>query len=208
MKLTYIKAKRVIDIVLAVFLAVLFLPIWFIIPILIKLDSPGSVFFKHRRVGKNGKLFWLYKFRTMIQDADEILHKKNPELLKKFKDGDWKLKDDPRITKLGKLIRNLTIDEFPQLLNVLKGEMSVVGPRAYVKEELNEQVNKYPKTKGLIKEILLVKPGITGPWQTSGRNVIPFDKRAKMDVEYVRRDNFWKDLEILLKTPMAMISKW
>jgi len=208
MKLTYIKAKRVIDIVLAVFLAVLFLPIWFIIPILIKLDSPGSVFFKHRRVGKNGKLFWLYKFRTMIQDADEILHKKNPELLKKFKDGDWKLKDDPRITKLGKLIRNLTIDEFPQLLNVLEGEMSVVGPRAYVKRELNEQVKKYPKTKGLIKEILLVKPGITGPWQTSGRNIVPFDKRAKMDVEYVRRHNFWKDLEILLKTPMAMVSKW
>ena len=208
MKLTYIEAKRVIDIVLAIFLAVLFLPIWFIVPILIKLDSPGPVFFKHRRVGKQGKLFWLYKFRTMVQDADEILHKKDPELLKEFKAGDWKLKNDPRITKLGKLIRNLTIDEFPQLLNVLKGEMSIVGPRAYVKKELNEQAKKYPKTKELIKEILLVKPGITGPWQTSGRNIVPFDKRARMDVEYIRRDNFWKDLEILLKTPMAMISKW
>ena len=208
MKLAYIQAKRVIDIVLVVFLAVLFLPIWFIIPILIKLDSPGPVFFKHRRVGKNGKLFWLYKFRTMVQDADEILHKKDPELLKEFKAGDWKLRNDPRITKLGKLIRNLTIDEFPQLLNVLKGEMSVVGPRAYVKKELNEQAKKYPKTKELIKKILLVKPGITGPWQTSGRNVVPFDKRAKMDVEYVKRHNFWKDLEILLKTPRAMISKW
>ena len=208
MQVTYDQVKRVMDIILAIILAIIFLPIWFIIPILIKLDSPGSIFYRHRRVGKDGKEFWLYKFRTMINNADEILYKQNPKLLKKFKEGDWKLKNDPRITRLGRLVRNLTIDEFPQLLNVFKGEMSIVGPRAYIKEELKEQKKKYPKTKRLIKEILAVKPGITGPWQTSGRNEISFDRRAKMDVEYARSYNFWTDWKILLKTPRAMISKW
>lgn len=208
MIVAYDHIKRVLDIVLALILGFLFLPFWFVIPILIKLDSPGPIFYKHRRVGMGGKEFWLYKFRTMVLDADEILHKKNPELLKEFKDGDWKLKNDPRITKLGKLIRNLTIDEFPQLFNVLKGEMSIVGPRAYIKKELYEQVKKYPKTGALIGEFLKVKPGITGPWQTSGRNEVPFDKRAKMDVQYAGEYNFWKDLEILMRTPKAMISKW
>lgn len=193
---------------MAIGLAVVFLPVWFIIPVLIKLDSPGPVFYKHRRVGKGGKEFWLYKFRTMVREADEILYKKDPKLLKKFKEGDWKLKNDPRITKLGRLIRNLTIDEFPQLYNVLKGEMSLIGPRAYIKKELDEQARKYPKTKKLIKEILKVKPGITGPWQTSGRNVVPFDKRAKMDVEYAKGYSLLSDLKILFKTPKAMISKW
>lgn len=206
--MTYDFFKRLIDIVLAVVLAIIFLPIWIILPILIKLDSSGPVFYRHARVGKNGRQFWLYKFRSMVVNADEILYKKNPELLKKFKKGDWKLKNDPRITKLGRLVRNLTIDEFPQLWNVLKGEMSIVGPRAYIQKELNEQVKKYPQTKKLIKEILTVKPGITGPWQTSGRNEVPFNKRAKMDVEYVKSYNFFKDLLILLKTPRAMISKW
>jgi len=208
MKATCNYIKRGVDLVLAFVLTMVFLPIWFIVPILIKLDSPGPVFYRHRRAGRKGKEFWLYKFRTMVVDADDILYKRNPELLKKFKAGDWKLKDDPRITKLGKLIRNLTIDEFPQLWNVLKGEMSIVGPRAYIKKELEEQVGKYPKTKAMIEEILSVKPGITGPWQTSGRNIVPFDKRARMDIEYARHYNMWRDLVILFKTPKAMISKW
>lgn len=208
MKRTYDQVKRVTDIILAIVLAIVFFPVWLIIPLLIKLDSPGSVFFRHRRVGKDGRQFWLYKFRTMVENADEILHRQDPELLKKFKAGDWKLKDDPRVTKLGRLIRNLTIDEFPQLWNVLKGEMSIIGPRAYIKKELEEQGKKYPKTKPWIPIILSVRPGITGPWQTSGRNEIPFDKRAKMDVQYARDYGFWGDLKILLKTPQAMISKW
>jgi len=200
--------KRILDIVSALGLFILFFPVWLIIPILIKLDSPGPVFYRHKRVGKDGVDFWLYKFRTMVENADEILHQQNPELLKKFKENDWKLANDPRITPLGKLIRNLTLDEFPQLWNVLKGDMSLVGPRAYLRKEIEEQTKKYPKTKVYINDILSVKPGITGPWQTSGRNVVPFDIRAKMDAQYARTHSFVRDIVIMLKTPKAMISKW
>lgn len=205
--MNYPQLKRIIDVVLAIIIAILFLPFWFLIPVLILIKSGKPVFYRHRRVGQKGKEFYMYKFRTMVKGADKLL-RKNPELFAKFKKGDWKLEDDPRITKLGRLLRNLTIDEFPQILNVLRGEMSIVGPRAYVKEEIKTQAKKYPKTKKWIPEILKVKPGITGPWQTSGRNIIPFDKRAKLDVNYARKYNFWWDLKIIIKTPLAMISKW
>ncbi len=208
MFITYAEQKRILDIVVALILIILFLPVWIIVPILITLDSPGPIFFTHKRVGKNGKPVNLLKFRSMVADADEILHKRNPELLKQFKAGDWKLENDPRITRLGKILRSLTIDEFPQLLNVLKGEMSMVGPRAYVERELKEQQQKYPETRPLIKEILSVKPGVTGPWQTSGRNEIPFNKRAAMDAAYAKEKNILNDIRILIKTPKAMISKW
>lgn len=200
--------KRLIDIIAALILGIIFLPIWIIIPVLIKLDSPGPIIYKHKRVGKGGKEFWLYKFRTMVHNADEILFRQNPRLLAKFRQGDWKLARDPRITTLGRIMRSITIDEFPQLYNILKGEMSLVGPRAYLKKELISQQQKYPYTQVLIKDILSVKPGITGPWQTSGRNVIPFDKRAQMDAHYARNLSLIKDLWIILKTPQAMFSKW
>lgn len=206
--ISYAEQKRALDIIVALALIIIFFPVWIIIPILIMLDSAGPIIFTHKRVGKHGKPIDIYKFRSMVQDADELLHSKSPELLKEFKDGDWKLKNDPRITKLGKILRSLTIDEFPQVLNVLKGEMSVVGPRAYVAKELEEQQEKYPETKALIKDILSVKPGITGPWQTSGRNEVPFNIRAKMDAEYARHGSLWRDIVILAKTPRAMISKW
>lgn len=202
------KLKRLIDIISACILAVLFLPIWFILPVLIKLDSPGPIFYRHKRLGKNGKEFWLYKFRSMVLDADEILHKRDKKLLKKFKEGDWKLVNDPRITPLGKLIRNLTLDEFPQIYNVLRGEMSLVGPRAYLKRELEQQMKKYPESRVYLDDILSVKPGITGPWQTSGRNEIPFIERAKMDANYARNHTILRDMIIMLKTPAAMLSKW
>jgi len=200
--------KRILDLIIASVLCVIFLPVWIVVPILIMLDSTGPIIFTHKRVGKNGKIIYLYKFRSMIKDADEILHKKDKELLKEFKKNDWKLRNDPRVTKLGKLLRALTIDEFPQLFNVFKGEMSMVGPRAYVQRELEEQQKKYPETIKLVQEILSVKPGITGPWQTSGRNEIPFNKRAEMDAAYARQRSILNDILILLKTPKAMISKW
>lgn len=200
--------KRIIDILSALVLFVLFLPIWIILPLLIKIDSPGPIFYRHKRVGKAGKEFYLYKFRSMIADADKVLYKENPKLLKKFKASDWKLKNDPRITKLGRLMRNLTLDEFPQLWNVLKGDMSLVGPRAYIQTELDEQVKKYPETKKYLKNVLSVKPGLTGPWQVSGRNEIPFDKRVKIDNQYAIQHNLAYDIIIMLKTPQAMISKW
>jgi undecaprenyl-phosphate galactose phosphotransferase len=204
----YDQQKRVLDVVMALGLAVLFLPIWFVVPVLVYLDSGWPVIFRHKRVGQNGKEFHLYKFRSMVKDADEILHKQDKALLERFKNGDWKLKDDPRVTKLGKVLRSLTIDEFPQLYNVLIGEMSMVGPRAYLKKELDEQITRYPETKKYINKILSVKPGITGPWQTKGRNEVPFSVRAKMDSDYADNKSILKDVEILARTPRAMISKW
>lgn len=200
--------KRIIDIFSALFLMVLSLPVWIFAPLIVLFDTGWPIFYRHQRVGQFGKMFWLYKFRTMVKNADEVLYHKDKRLLKRFKAGDWKLADDPRITQLGRLLRNLTIDEFPQLFNVLKGEMSLVGPRAYIKQELVEQTKKYPQTKAWLNAIQSVKPGITGPWQTSGRNEISFSKRAKMDYYYARHLNFWWDLLIIIKTPKAMLSKW
>lgn len=206
--LGYEQQKRILDLVVAIGLMILFLPIWFVVPLLIYIDSGWPVLFRHKRVGKDGKPFFLYKFRSMVHNADDILHKQDKELLAKFKNGDWKLENDPRITKLGKVLRSLTIDEFPQLFNVLRGEMSMVGPRAYVRKELDEQAEKYPATKEYIAKILSVKPGISGPWQTSGRNEVPFVQRAKMDSMYADNKSIWNDITILFKTPKAMISKW
>jgi exopolysaccharide production protein ExoY len=208
--MNYEQQKRILDLIVATTLLIIFLPFWIIIPILIIIDDGFPVFFNHKRIGKNGKEFYIRKFRSMIKNADKILHEQDPELLEKFKKGDWKFaaNEDPRITKLGRALRSLTIDEFPQLFNVIKGEMSMVGPRAYVKKELDEQTKKYPKTKKYVKDILSVKPGITGPWQTSGRNEIPFAQRAKMDSEYAKQKNILNDLLIILRTPKAMISKW
>lgn len=208
--MNYEFSKRVLDIFVACLLAIIFLPVWIIVPFLIFLTSPGPILYRHKRVGQFGVPFSMYKFRSMVINADDILHKQDKKLLKKFKKLDWKLeaKDDPRITPLGRILRSLTIDEFPQLYNVLIGEMSMVGPRAYLERELVEQVKKYPKTKKLLQTVLQAKPGITGLWQVSGRNEITFDKRAALDAEYVNTRSLWHDILILWKTPKAMISKW
>ena len=206
--LFYAPLKRLMDVSCASVLLVLFLPIWLVVPILIKLDSPGPVFYKHRRVGKNDRDFEMYKFRSMFVNAHEYLHQKNPQLLKIFKDNDWKLENDPRITRLGKILRSITIDEFPQIVNVLRGEMSIVGPRAYMRQEITEQVKKYPQTQRNLQAIYSIKPGVTGPWQVSGRNVLPFTKRTELDAQYARTKSLLNDLRILLKTPQAMFSKW
>jgi undecaprenyl-phosphate galactose phosphotransferase len=208
--MSYEPVKRALDIAVALTLVILFFPIWLAVPFLIVLTSPGPIIYKHRRVGKNGKEFSMYKFRSMVVNADDILHKKDKTLLKKFKAQDWKLeaKDDPRITPLGRILRALTIDEFPQLYNVLAGDMSMVGPRAYLFRELKEQVKKYPGTKALLDIVLTAKPGITGLWQVSGRNEVTFDKRVGLDAQYVKGMSLWTDLKILAKTPKAMISKW
>ncbi|HCC84960.1 MAG TPA: multidrug MFS transporter [Candidatus Pacebacteria bacterium] len=210
MLLNYSFQKRLLDLTVAIILTLAFLPVWLVVPILIYLDSGWPIIFKHRRIGKNGQEFELFKFRSMVKDADEILHKKNKILLEKFKKGDWKVeaKEDPRITRLGRVLRSLTIDEFPQLYNVLRGEMSMIGPRAYLQAELTDQITKHPETKILVKDILSIKPGITGPWQTSGRNEVPFVQRAQMDATYARNRNIWIDIKILFRTPRAMISKW
>lgn len=205
---SYLRWKRLLDLLVASFLLVLFLPIWILVPLFIWLDSGRPIFFKHRRLGIGGTEFELIKFRSMIPDAEVELHQRNAALLAQFKSGDWKIANDPRVTPVGRFLRSFTIDEFPQLVNVLRGEMSMVGPRAYVKRELEEQSARYPETRSLIPFILSVKPGITGVWQTSGRNEIPFSKRAKIDAQYAQRESLREDLELILKTPRAMISKW
>ena len=206
--MSYEQQKRILDIIVALCLFIVFLPIWVIVPLLIYFDSGKPILFAHKRLGKGSKEFYLFKFRSMVPDADDILHKKDKKLFQEFEKGDWKLEHDPRITRLGKILRSLTIDEFPQLYNVLKGDMSMVGPRAYVKKELIQQTKRYPETKEYMKDILSIKPGITGPWQTSGRNEVPFAHRAKMDAMYARQHSILTDLIILAKTPQAMISKW
>lgn len=205
----YFIAKGIIDIVGSIFLLILFSPILIITAILIKLTSEGPVLADTPlRVGKNGKLFRLYKFRSMIPNAHEKLRKdpKFRNLYKQYKASSYKLLKDPRVTKVGKVIRRFSIDEMPQFINVLKGEMSIVGPRAYYKDELEEQQKRYPHTKKLVKEVLKIKPGITGYWQVSGRSEVNFDKRIEMDAYYARKKSLLFDILILLKTPWAMIS--
>jgi lipopolysaccharide/colanic/teichoic acid biosynthesis glycosyltransferase len=206
----YQLGKRLLDLMVATSLSVLFLPFWLIVPVLIKLDSSGPVLFKQSRVGKGGKPFTIFKFRSMVPNADELLWKdpRYKKLRDEFTRLDWKLEDDPRATKVGRYLRRLSIDEFPQVLNVLKGEMSIVGPRAYRERELRIQQKKYPQTKNWIKQALAVKPGITGLWQVSGRNDVPFDKRVEIDAQYASRKSLWEDLITLLRTPKAMLSRW
>ena len=210
--------KRAIDIVASLVLIILFLPIWIIVPLLIKLESRGTVFYTPDRVGRFGKNFKMFKFRSMkmFEVGGKEVHavefwKYNKELFEKYKKAGWKLtlEEDPRITKLGKILRQTSIDEIPQVFNILKGDMSLVGPRAYVKPEIDDAVKRYGKElMPVIDQSLQAKPGLTGPWQVSGRNDIPWVKRVEMDADYAKRRSLLYDFYIILKTPLAMISKW
>ena len=205
----YTFTKRIIDIVGSIVLGVIFLPVCLLTAIAIRLDSPGPVFADTpHRVGRNGTLFKLYKFRSMIMNAHELLRKdpKLSGLYKQYRLNSYKLTHDPRVTTVGHIIRKHSIDEIPQLLNVLKGDMSLVGPRPYYQDELKEQQKKYPHTKKLVKVVLSAKPGVTGFWQVSGRSEVNFDKRIKMDADYVTKRSLIFDILILLKSPWAMIS--
>ncbi len=203
--------KRSVDIFSSIFLIILFSPLLLVTIILIKLTSSGPAFFRQKRVTRRNQEFWMFKFRSMYTgDNDKRLRENYPELWKKYKDAGWKLpmSEDPRITPIGKIIRATSIDEFPQLINVLKGDMSLVGPRAYREEELQEYEKKYPNTKKYIDDIRSVKPGITGLWQTSGRNELNFEQRAKLDSQYIRNQSVFKEIMIIAKTPLCMISRW
>ena len=201
--------KRLLDIMLSIFLIILFTPVAFITAIAIKLDSKGPILADvPERVGYNGKLFKMYKFRSMVVNAHYLLRNNTQfkHLYEEYRKGSFKLRKDPRITNVGKFIRKHSIDEIPQLLNVLKGEMSLVGPRAYYPDELKDQQRKYPQTKKLVKKVLSVKPCITGLWQVTGRSNINFDKRIAIDAQYVDNISLLKDLEIIIITPIAMIT--
>ena len=174
---------------------VLISPIFLLISLWVYLDSPGPVIFQHRRVGKDGKEFNCYKFRSMCMDADAKLKDllaKDPKAKTEW-DKDFKLKNDPRITKSGAFLRKSSLDELPQIFNVLKGEMSLVGPRPIVQEEV-------PRYGKFISDYYLVRPGITGLWQTSGRNDTGYGERVQMDSWYVRNWNLWFDIVLLWRT--------
>jgi len=205
----HLSLKRVVDVFVAIFLLVFFSPLALVISILIKLDSKGPILADvPERIGENGKKFKMYKFRSMINNAHFLL-RTDPRLKKLFieyKKSSYKLKKDPRVTSIGKFIRRHSFDEIPQLFNVLKGEMSMVGPRAYYPDELVNQLSEYPHTKKLVNDVLSVKPGITGLWQVTGRSEINFDKRIMIDADYVKNMSLWNDLKIMLLTPVVMVS--
>jgi len=187
--------KRLFDIIFSSLVLIFFSPIYLILALLIALSSSGPIFYIQKRVGKNHKTFNCLKFRTMIDNADEILESimaESPQLREEFETS-FKLKNDPRVTWIGKFLRLTSLDEFPQFWNVLKGDMSVVGPRPLVPEELCKYGNR-------INKILTIRPGITGLWQVSGRNDIPYPQRVNIDVYYVNYYNWWLDLWIIFKT--------
>jgi len=187
--------KRLGDIIFSLLVLTLGLPIFILIGILVKLSSPGSVFYIQKRVGRNYRKFGCIKFRTMYKDADELLPnilEKYPLMRKEF-EKDFKLRHDPRITKLGRFLRRSSLDELPQFFNVLKGEMSVVGPRPIVSDE----IKKYSL---FMDEVISVRPGLTGLWQVSGRNNLSYKKRVQLDLVYARNRNFLLDLEIIILT--------
>lgn len=184
--------KRFLDIVLSLFAITLFAPLMLIIALLIKLDSGGPAIFCQVRAGKDGKPFMCYKFRTMYVNAPDI---RNPD------GSTYNAEDDPRVTRVGRLLRKTTLDELPQFFNVLKGDMSIVGPRP----DLPDQVQFYSERH---KKRLLVKPGMTGWAWVHGRNSIPWELRRDLDVEYVEKYSLWLDFYILLRTiPMVLLAK-
>lgn len=210
----YDTIKRIFDIIGAIILLIIFSPVMLITSLLIAITSPGPILVEKenlhmKRVGKGGKIFRLYKFRSMMVKAD-VLEKEDPRFrdvyIEKRTSGSYKSFNDTRVTKLGRIIRKYSIDEMPQLFNVLKGEMSIVGPRPYLPDELKEQTQRYPGTEKFVREVHTVKPGITGYWQVMGRSDVKFDKRIEMDAYYARKKSLLFDLLIILKTPWAMIT--
>ncbi|MBC6472693.1 MAG: sugar transferase [Hormoscilla sp. GM102CHS1] len=187
--------KRLFDVLFSLSVLIVFSPLYLLLGLLIALCSPGSILYVQERVGKNHKKFRCLKFRTMVKNADEILLEmlsSNPHISQEF-EKNFKLKHDPRITKIGRFLRLTSMDEFPQFWNVLMGDMSVVGPRPLVVQEL-------PKYGKHIDKVLTIRPGITGLWQVSGRNDIPYPRRIQIDIYYVNFKNFWMDLWIIVKT--------
>jgi lipopolysaccharide/colanic/teichoic acid biosynthesis glycosyltransferase len=191
-KLVYGFLKRCFDVVSSIFALILFSPLYLVFAVIVKVDSKGPVFFGHNRLGKDGKIIKVYKYRTMAIDAEEIL-KNMPEEMKKEFEKNFKFENDPRITKVGKLLRESSLDELPQLFNIIKGNMSVVGPRPIVEKEI-EKYGEYGD------KLLTIKPGLTGNWQANGRSDTTYEERVKLDIDYIDNRNLWYDMVIIIKT--------
>lgn len=197
-------AKRIFDIFFSLAVLLLLFPLYLIVSLLIGLSSPGPIFYASARVGRGGKLINCFKFRTMYKDADILLHKileENPHLK-----NEWtkfqKLKEDPRITPIGRFLRKTSLDELPQFFNVLKGDLSIVGPRPFAligpKSNYQNEIKLYLGDK--TEKILSIRPGITGLWQISGRSHISIEERILLEERYIDNQSFWMDLSLIFKT--------
>lgn len=192
--------KRCFDIFFSLLVLIIGSPVYITLALLIAITSPGPIFYTHQRIGKNYKSFRCIKFRTMVRNADEVLDQMmatSPKMREEFQTH-YKLKQDPRITPIGRFLRLTSLDELPQFWNVLKGDMSVVGPRPLVKKEL-------PFYGRYMSKVLTVKPGITGLWQVSGRNDLPYHRRIQIDVYYATYRSWSLDLYIVMKTIGVML---
>ena len=198
-KINYISVKRIIDVIISTIGLIVLSPIFLILAIIIKLDSKGPVFFAHTRYGKDGKKFKMYKFRTMYENAQDMINDFTPEQMKEWKEN-FKLQDDPRITKVGKFLRKTSLDELPQIVNIIKGDLSIIGPRPVIEEELE----KYGDNK---EKFLSVTPGLTGYWQANGRSSTTYEQRMEMELYYIDNISPKLDVKIFFKTIESVIKK-
>ena len=196
---TYKFVKRFFDIVLASIGMIVLSPIFLIISLAIKLESKGPIFFKHTRIGKDGKIIKIYKFRSMVNNAEDMIKEFTPEQMKEYREN-YKLTNDPRITKVGKFLRKTSLDELPQLINIIKGDLSIIGPRPVVAEELK----KYgPNTE----KFLSVTPGLTGYWAANGRSCTSYEQRMQMELFYIDNLSLKMDIKVFFKTIEAVIKR-
>lgn len=191
--------KRISDVLFASIGMVVLSPIFVIIAIAIKLESQGPIFFKHTRIGKNGKTIKLYKFRSMVENAEDLIKSFTSEQMKEYREN-YKLSNDPRITKVGRILRKTSLDELPQLINIIQGDLSIIGPRPVVEDELK----KYEKNVG---KFLSVTPGLTGYWAANGRSNITYEERMQMELYYIDNMSFKLDIKIFFKTILSVIKK-
>ena len=187
--------KRFFDIIVSGLMLIILSPVFLMLGLLIKLDSKGPVFYKHKRIGKNGEYIYLYKFRSMYTDSKERLE----ELLKEWEEN-FKLENDPRITKIGNILRKTSLDELPQLLNIFKGDMSIVGPRPVIDGE----IEKYGFRKN---KFLSVTPGLTGWWACNGRSCTSYEDRMKLELYYVDNISLKLDIKVIIKTVFAVLKR-
>lgn len=198
-KIVYNVVKRVLDIVFSLLGMVILSPFFLLISIIIKLNSKGPVFFVHSRIGEKGKPIGIYKFRTMVENAEDLIKNFTPEQKEEF-ERCYKLENDPRVTKIGNFLRKTSLDELPQILNILKGELSIIGPRPIIQAELD----KYGDNK---EKFLSVRPGLTGYWAANGRSDTTYEERMEMELYYVDNMSFILDIKIFFKTILAVIKK-
>lgn len=200
----YLYLKRLMDILIGLAGLVFLLPLMILVALAIKIFDGGPVIYSQTRIGKDRQKFRIYKFRTMVQNADAILFR-DKNLYQRARSGAHKIENDPRVTKLGKFLRKYSLDELPQFYNVLRGEMSFVGPRAYRPDELEKYERENPADQKFLADLLLVKPGITGLWQVNGRSTVSFEERVQMEAIYSQKISLMLDLLIILKTPLAVL---